>query len=158
MIGQFTLQAQIVCFEQALSCQAKPLSCSTTETPLSLSPGLHYIVDDHYCFGGEWGNVSLFCGCENLSHCNATHISSTRKFCSIPEYIYRPRSREIMHLVASVRPSVCLFVCSLPVQCICLCVCDQGAYAAHIDTVPCYCKSRNIGVQEILANLALWQN
>ena len=37
--------------------------------------------------------------------------------------VYRPRSGEIMYLVASVRLFVCLFVC------VCPCACNQWAYA-----------------------------
>ncbi len=58
---------------------------------------------------------------------------------------YRPRSEEIMYLVASVRPSVCPSVRpsvntltpeSLPVWSVCLCVCNQSAYADnHADAV-----------------------
>ncbi len=61
---------------------------------------------------------------------------------------YRPRSGEIIELVASVRPSVrlsvCLFVCmfvrALPAEPfrshyqssgVCLCVCNQWAYAGN---------------------------
>ncbi len=38
-------------------------------------------------------------------------------------------AREIMYLVASVRPFVCLCVLSCPNRSVCLCACNQWAYA-----------------------------
>ena len=44
---------------------------------------------------------------------------------------YRPRSGKIIELVASVRPSVCMFVRALPAEGDRLCVCNQSACAVN---------------------------
>ncbi len=83
---------------------------------------------------------------------NTTTVQKRRGVFSKRMRFYRPRSGEIIELVASVRPSVCPFVCmfvralpaepakskeeSLPVQGDRLCVCNQSACAVnHADAV-----------------------